>query len=202
MVRRDSFHIRCSGYGARGLPNGSYKCSFLAAMFWTSTKHKGDMFRVPLIDKWVVVLTGPRLVEELRKVPEEDLSFDHAVRDVSSEFFCVPSNVYGWHITQSFFRSSIRLASTSKNIPIMSKLFAIISPETSKGFFLMFMMKSPTPSAPLFRRIKVARFITSPWGNSYIPFRLGWAKVCVHQEITKAMCRISNRIFVGLPLCE
>jgi hypothetical protein len=51
-------------------------------MFSTSMKHKGGMFRVPLIDRWVVVLTGPRLIEELRKVPEDELSFDHAMRDV------------------------------------------------------------------------------------------------------------------------
>jgi len=59
-----------------------------------STKHKGRMFRVPLIDRWLVVLTGPRLVEELRTIPEEDLSFDHAVRDVSRKFFCVVNNTY------------------------------------------------------------------------------------------------------------
>lgn len=63
-----------------------------------STKHKGGMFRVPLIDRWLVVLTGPRLVEELRTIPEEDLSFDHAVRDVSPKFFCVVNNTYIWVI--------------------------------------------------------------------------------------------------------
>jgi len=35
-----------------------------------------------MVNRWVVVITGPRLLEELRKIPDERLSFDHAMRDV------------------------------------------------------------------------------------------------------------------------
>lgn len=34
------------------------------------------------MDRWMVILTGPKLVEELRKIPDDKLSFDHAMRDV------------------------------------------------------------------------------------------------------------------------
>jgi hypothetical protein len=33
-------------------------------------------------------------------------------------------------------------------------------------------------------------------------FCAGWTKVRIYPEIMKAMCRVSNRLFVGLPLCE
>lgn len=39
-----------------------------------------------MMDRWVVVLTGPKLVQELRKIPDEKLSFDHAIRDVRITF--------------------------------------------------------------------------------------------------------------------
>lgn len=42
------------------------------------------------MNRWVVVMTGPRLLEELRKIPDERLSFDHAQQDVCLyQFFFV-----------------------------------------------------------------------------------------------------------------
>ncbi|KAJ8586523.1 cytochrome P450 [Rhizopogon salebrosus TDB-379] len=126
--------------------------------------HKGDMFRVPLIDKWVVVLTGPRLVEELRKVPEEDLSFDHAVRDLLQVKY-----TFGFDVQEYPYHVQVIRNHLSRNL---EGLFPDVYDEIAHAF------------------------------SAIIPSDQGWAKVCVHQEITKAMCRISNRIFVGLPLCR
>lgn len=39
-----------------------------------------------MMDRWMVVLTGPKLVEELRRIPDDKLSFDHAMRDVCIAF--------------------------------------------------------------------------------------------------------------------
>ena len=52
----------------------------------TRSQYKDGFFRVPMMDRWLVVVTGPELVDELRKIPDEKLSFDHAVRDVCVTF--------------------------------------------------------------------------------------------------------------------
>lgn len=49
-------------------------------------KYNSKMFRVPLIDKWIVVLSGSKLVDDVRQSREEDLSFVEAVSDVSYLF--------------------------------------------------------------------------------------------------------------------
>ncbi|KAG1749804.1 cytochrome P450 [Suillus paluster] len=126
-------------------------------------KHKGGMFRVPLIDRWVVVLTGPRLIEELRKVPEDELSFDHAMRDLLQVkyTFGIDAQEYPYHV-------HVTRNHLSRNLQV---LFPDVYDEITH----------------VFRTI-----MPSDQG--------GWAKVRLYPEIVKAMCRVSNRIFVGLPL--
>ncbi|KAG2085392.1 cytochrome P450 [Suillus discolor] len=128
-------------------------------------KHKGGIFRVPLFDKWVVVLTGPRLIEELRKVPEDELSFDHAIRDLLQVkyTFGVDVQEYPYHI-------QVTRNHLSRNL---QALFPDVYDEINHVF------------------------------STIIPLdKNGWAKVRIYPEIMKAMCRVSNRLFVGLPLCR
>jgi cytochrome P450 len=128
-------------------------------------KHKGGMFRVPLIDKWVVVLTGPRLIEELRKVPEDELSFDHAMRDLLQVkyTFGVDAQEYPYH-------TQVTRNHLSRNL---QALFPNVYDEINHSF------------------------------GTIIPLdQDGWTKVRIYPEIMKAMCRVSNRLFVGLPLCR
>ncbi|KAG2057010.1 cytochrome P450 [Suillus hirtellus] len=128
-------------------------------------KHKGGMFKVPLFDKWVVVLTGPRLIEELRKVPEDELSFDHAMRDLLQVkyTFGIDAQEYPYHI-------QVTRNHLSRNL---QALFPDVYNEIIDTFSTII------PSA-----------------------QNGWAKVRIYPEIMKAMCRVSNRLFVGLPLCR
>ncbi|KAG2154646.1 cytochrome P450 [Suillus clintonianus] len=128
-------------------------------------KHKGGMFRVPLIDRWVVVLTGPRLIEELRKVPEDELSFDHAMRDLLQVkyTFGIDAQEYPYHV-------QVTRNHLSRNLQV---LFPDVCGEINHAF------------------------------DAIMPSdQDGWAKVRIYPEIMKAMCRVSNRIFVGLPLCR
>ncbi|KAG2159653.1 cytochrome P450 [Suillus bovinus] len=128
-------------------------------------KHKGGMFRVPLFDKWVVVLTGPRLIEELRKVPEDELSFDHAMRDLLQVkyTFGIDAQEYPYHI-------QVTRNHLSRNL---QALFPDVYDEINHAF------------------------------RTIIPLdQNGWTKVRIYPEIMKAMCRVSNRLFVGLPLCR
>lgn len=128
-------------------------------------KHKGGMFRVPLIDRWVVVLTGPRLIEELRKVPEDELSFDHAMRDLLQVkyTFGIDAQEYPYHI-------QVTRNHLSRNL---QALFPVVYEEINHAFSAI-----------------------TPLDQD------GWTKVRIYPEIMKAMCRVSNRLFVGLPLCR
>lgn len=42
------------------------------------------MFKVPMMDRWVVVVTGSTLVDELQRFPDDQASFHEAAMDVST----------------------------------------------------------------------------------------------------------------------
>ncbi|KAF8637674.1 hypothetical protein AX16_010749 [Volvariella volvacea WC 439] len=44
-------------------------------------KFNGSPFRVAMIQKWLVVVTTPQLIDELRKAPDDALSFDEAAAE-------------------------------------------------------------------------------------------------------------------------
>ncbi|EKM50984.1 uncharacterized protein PHACADRAFT_187601 [Phanerochaete carnosa HHB-10118-sp] len=43
-------------------------------------KYKGRVFRIADLTHWIVVVTSPALIQELRKAPEEQLSFKEGIR--------------------------------------------------------------------------------------------------------------------------
>ncbi|KAF9229083.1 cytochrome P450 [Gyrodon lividus] len=72
-------------------PSGHLSSYFGAAKFILHARsmiqegydaHKNKFFKVPMMDRWMVVMSGPQLVEELRKIPDDKLSFDHAMQDL------------------------------------------------------------------------------------------------------------------------
>ncbi|KAG6816479.1 hypothetical protein H0H93_008055, partial [Arthromyces matolae] len=44
-------------------------------------KHRGSAFKVPGISKWTVIISGRQLVDELRKAPDDVISFTEAAAD-------------------------------------------------------------------------------------------------------------------------
>ncbi|KAK7681998.1 hypothetical protein QCA50_014962 [Cerrena zonata] len=44
-------------------------------------KYKGEMFKIAMQDRWLVVLTNPETIEEVRKMPDDKLDFIHAAMD-------------------------------------------------------------------------------------------------------------------------
>jgi hypothetical protein len=59
-------------------------CQFVIALKFHMLQFKGGVFKVATLDKWMVVVCDPVLVDELRKAPHDELSFDGAVIDVCS----------------------------------------------------------------------------------------------------------------------
>ncbi|KAI0071569.1 cytochrome P450 [Panus rudis PR-1116 ss-1] len=45
-------------------------------------KHKGGVFKIAMLDRWLIVITGPKLVDELRRASDDKVSFNEAVRDL------------------------------------------------------------------------------------------------------------------------
>ena len=45
-------------------------------------QYKGGFFRIPNLKGWTVVVTGPKFIEEVRRAPEDQLSFEVAVEEV------------------------------------------------------------------------------------------------------------------------
>ena len=46
-------------------------------------QHKGQIFKVAQVDSWLIIVTGDKLIEELRSAPEHVLSEENAMADVS-----------------------------------------------------------------------------------------------------------------------
>ena len=51
------------------------------------------MFKVALLDQWLVVVSGPKMVDELRRRPDEELSFMEGIEDVSRLSVLLISNL-------------------------------------------------------------------------------------------------------------
>ncbi|TFK79819.1 cytochrome P450 [Polyporus arcularius HHB13444] len=45
-------------------------------------KYYGTIFKVAMLDGWLVIFTGPKLIDELRRSPDEELSADEGVAEV------------------------------------------------------------------------------------------------------------------------
>ncbi|CCM06703.1 uncharacterized protein FIBRA_08991 [Fibroporia radiculosa] len=46
------------------------------------TKHKGGIFKYAELGHWRVIVTGPKLIDDLRKAPENVLSNSEAIREI------------------------------------------------------------------------------------------------------------------------
>ncbi|KZT08802.1 cytochrome P450 [Laetiporus sulphureus 93-53] len=44
-------------------------------------KHKGSVFRVPMVDRWLIIFCGAKMNEELRKFPDDEMSFLDAAEE-------------------------------------------------------------------------------------------------------------------------
>lgn len=48
-------------------------------------KYGGGFFKVPLLDRWMVMVTGKELLQEYSRAKESDLSINHAIATVNHE---------------------------------------------------------------------------------------------------------------------
>jgi hypothetical protein len=45
---------------------------------------RGGLFKVAMLDRWLVVVSSPKMIEELRALPESEMSLHEALCQVSN----------------------------------------------------------------------------------------------------------------------
>lgn len=58
------------------------------------SKFSGGIFKVPTLSHWIVIITKPKHIEELRKAPDDDLSASEAMLEVLQLPFTVDSSLF------------------------------------------------------------------------------------------------------------
>ncbi|KAG5651807.1 hypothetical protein H0H81_007330 [Sphagnurus paluster] len=127
-------------------------------------KYRGTTFKFPGISGWTVVISDDKLVEELRKATDDQVSAAEAINDqfqvihtISPEFHHDP------------YHNAIVRSTLTRNI---GECFPEVQDELVSAF------------------------------SDYIPATETWTNVVALPTIMKIVCRMSNRLFVGLPLCR
>ncbi|KAF8220171.1 cytochrome P450 [Tricholoma matsutake] len=128
-------------------------------------QHRYSIFKLPTFGRWMVVVAGSKLIDELRKVPEDVLSFNDAVdEDLHISYTLGPrigENPYHIPIIQSKLSSNL----TAMCIPLQDEIVA------------------------------ACKDIITVHDHE-------WSKFRGMETLMEIICRASNRIFVGAPLCR
>ncbi|KIL60298.1 hypothetical protein M378DRAFT_26609 [Amanita muscaria Koide BX008] len=128
-------------------------------------KFRGSLFKIPTLTSWIVIVSGDRLIDELRRAPDDALSPHEAFREslssdltIGPEFFDDP------------FQVEIVKGPLTRNI---GTKFADVHDEIIAAF------------------------------DDFIPTQGDeWTEVTVYNTVMDIVCRASNRMLVGLPLCR
>ncbi|KAI1789139.1 cytochrome P450 [Ganoderma leucocontextum] len=57
-------------------------------------KHYGSAFKIPLLDRWMVIVSGPKMVEDIRRRPEDELSFTATVETLLQYRYTVSQKMH------------------------------------------------------------------------------------------------------------
>ncbi|KAK7058638.1 hypothetical protein VNI00_002274 [Paramarasmius palmivorus] len=129
----------------------------------TGRQYPNSAFKVPLLDRWLVVVSGKDMIGDIRKASDQQLSLNAAFEETFHT-----KRLFGKAGGQHF---NIDVIQTTLTRSIASK-------------------------APEVYDEMVASF------NDEIPLSSDWVKVPTLFKVLNIVCRTSNRLFVGLPLCR
>ncbi|KAM6489258.1 Cytochrome P450 [Amanita muscaria] len=128
-------------------------------------KFRGSLFKIPTLTSWLVVGSGDRLIDEIRRAPDENLSPDAATRETFSTDLTLGPDLF-----DDPFHLEIVRGPLTRNIG--AKL-ADVQDEIIAAF------------------------------DDFIPIQGDeWTEVTVFDAVMDIVCRASNRMLVGLPLCR
>ncbi|PBK82225.1 cytochrome P450 [Armillaria gallica] len=127
-------------------------------------KYHGSVFKVPLLNKWMIVVSGAEKIDDIRNSSPGQLSSLDATSDLLQMGYTIGRDVFAdpYHI--NVVRSAL-----TRNIAVC---FEDVADEIQEAF------------------------------NDNIPMTEYRLNVPVYERIIQIVCRASNRMFVGLPLCR
>ncbi|KAF5365276.1 hypothetical protein D9758_005351 [Tetrapyrgos nigripes] len=127
-------------------------------------KYQGGAFKIRKPDGWVVIITGPDMINDFRKAPDDYLSFEEAITDTIQTDYTLgkETRINNYHL-------GVVRTSLTRNI---SHRFADVRDEIVNAF------------------------------SEEIPVKDDWAAVPALSTVMRIICRTTNRLFVGLPLCR
>ncbi|KAI0741599.1 cytochrome P450 [Daedaleopsis nitida] len=128
-------------------------------------KYHGSAFKVSLLDQWMVIVNGPKLVDDLSKRPDDELSFVEGVEEFIQTQFTLGRETLDdpYHIDiikDKLMRSLVAV------VPDVIDELSVAVPE-------------------------------------HIPVQGDdWVTINVMDTTLQIVARMSNRVFVGLPICR
>ncbi|PPQ65601.1 hypothetical protein CVT26_000550 [Gymnopilus dilepis] len=128
-------------------------------------KYYGGAFKVPMISRWMVVVSGPDMVNDIRQATDDQLSFREAVAETAQSDYMI-----GPQIRTDPYHVAIVRTPLTRNL---GSRFDDIKDEISTGFRDLIPAKDDE-----------------------------WTSVNVYRTFMQIICRTSNRLYVGLPLCR
>ncbi|KAK0447282.1 cytochrome P450 [Armillaria borealis] len=124
-------------------------------------KMYGSIFKVSLLDRWTVVISGAERINDIRKSSLEDLSSFFMSEDMDYTFGR-SNRVDPYHL-------DVVRGALTRNI---ATCFADVQDEIKVAF------------------------------RDNIPVTEDWVEIPAYETVLQIVCRASNRMFVGLPLCR
>ncbi|KAK0202999.1 cytochrome P450 [Desarmillaria ectypa] len=121
----------------------------------------GSVFKVPLLDRWTVVVSGAEKINDIRKASPEELASIVMVEDMDYTF--------GRFLRLDPYHLDVVRVALTRNI---GTCFADVQDEIKAAF------------------------------KDHIPMTEDWIEIPAYETILQIVCRASNRMFVGLPLCR
>jgi len=128
-------------------------------------KTSPGLFKIANLKRWMVLVTGPELIEEIRRAPEDVLSNREPIIEFIQPEYTLDLLNRDDHYSQGVIRSKL-----TRNIAIT---FKDVREELLKAL------------------------------DDWIPTCDDqWVKVPILETLQRVICRATNRIFVGIPLCR
>ncbi|KIL64963.1 hypothetical protein M378DRAFT_162532 [Amanita muscaria Koide BX008] len=127
-------------------------------------KFHGSLFKIPTLTSWIIIATGGKLIDEIRRAPDDALSVFESINEI-----CMQLTIGPEHVDDPFHIEVIKRPLTNN---IGAKL-ADVQDEIVTAF------------------------------EDHIPATESeWTRIIAYPMIMDIVCRASNRMFVGLPLCR
>lgn len=127
-------------------------------------KFKPSTFRFPELNGWHIIVTSEAMIDELRKAPEEALSFARSASEIIAGDYTLGSNV-----ERNPYHVGVVRTQLTRNL-------SIVFPEVLDEAIVAL--------------------------NELIPLSQDWSAIKAFDTVKTLVCRMSNRTFVGLPLCR